>query len=191
MIVAVYAKDKFTQHMVNLSHMEQAHSIRKHKHIPDEGDFVSEKWETTEYYHSPKSKDWYWGLSMITVTILIISFLLGDGLFGIFTLIAAFTLALFAHQPPRLVTVELTTKGIALSKTFYPYSEMESFWVDIIENPNHPKILFKSKRLLMPFIAIPLGNMHPDDIADFLIDYLPEVHHKEPLLMRLLEDFGF
>ena len=176
---------------INALHMEQAHSLRKHKHIPDESDLLSEKWETPEYHHSPKSKDWYWGLAMITITIVIVSILLGDGLFGVFTLIAAFTLALFAHQPPRLVSVDLSAKGIALGKTFYPYSEMESFWVDIVENPNHPKILFKSKRLLMPYIAIPIGNMHPDDIADFLIHFLPEVEHKEPLLMRLLEDLGF
>ncbi len=191
MIVAVYAKDRFMQHMVNLSHMEQAHSGRKYKHLPDEDEVVSEKWETPEYYYSPKSKDWYWGLAIIAVTIAIVSFLTGDALFGVFTLIAAFTLALFAHQPPRVVAVELSARGVALGKTFYPYTELESYWVDIEENPNHPKILFKSKRLLMPYIAIPLGNMHPDDVADYLIHFLPEVHHKEPLLMRLLEDFGF
>ena len=170
--------------------MEEAiisHSPRFH---PEDGIEPTATWEAPEYHHAPKTKDWYWGLGIITVTILILSFLLGDILFGIFTIIAAFTLAIFAHQPPRMVKVEMNRHGLTFGRTHYPYSELESYWVDVVENPAHPKILFKSKRTFMPYIAIPLGDMHPGDIAEYLFNFLPEVEHKEPLLMRLLEDFG-
>ena len=46
-------------------------------------------WEAPEYYHTDKTADWFWTLGIITVTIVIVSLLLGNILFAIFVLIAA------------------------------------------------------------------------------------------------------
>jgi hypothetical protein len=147
-------------------------------------------WQALEYHHAEKSRDWYWGLGLISITVAIISFILGNVLFGIFVLLASVTLAIFAHRPPRTITIHMGTAGILVEKTLYVYKDMESFWIELEENPAHPKILFKSKKFFMPYIIVPLGDAHPDDVGDFLAQFLPEVEHKEPLLQRLLEDVG-
>lgn len=146
-------------------------------------------WQAPEYHHTPKTADWFWGVAIVSITIAIISALIGDVLFGIFVVLAAFTMAIFAHRPPRTVTVQMGTRGILVEKKLYLYNEIESFWIELEER--QPKILFKSKRFWMPYILVPLGDMHPDDIGDFLLHFLPETEHKEPLLQRLLEDVGF
>jgi hypothetical protein len=148
-------------------------------------------WNAYEYHHTEKSRDWFLGLGIIAATIAIISIIIGNWVFAIFILVAAFALALFAHRPPRIITIHLGMSGILVEKRLYEFKEIESFWVDVEENPAHPKIIFKSKKMFMPYILIPIGDMDPNDIADFLAELMPEVEHKEPLLHRLAEDFGF
>jgi hypothetical protein len=161
------------------------HSLRNEEELP------GATWTAPEYHHSEKTKDWYWGVCIISLTIVIISFIIGNWLFALLVLVATFTLVLFAHRPPKEITIHMGSTGIIIEKTLYEYEDLESFWVDTEENPAHPKILFKSKKVFMPFIIVPLGDLDPNDVADFLIDYLPEEKHKEPLLQRLAEDFGF
>ncbi len=148
-------------------------------------------WHAPEYHHTEHTKDWFWGLGIVAATITIISFLLGNWLFGVLVIIAGFSLAMFAHRSPRIVTIHLGSSGIMIEKTLYDFSDIESFWVEVEENPSHPRIIFKSKHLFMPYILIPLGDMHPEEVADFLSAFLPEVELKEPLLQRIAEDFGF
>jgi hypothetical protein len=165
----------------------------EHTHTPHTAAYLEPgaSWEADEYFHSHKSSDWYWGLAIITVTIFIICILLGDYLFGIFILLAAFTMAVFAHRPPRSINVEINTQGIRVEKTFYPYKNIESFWIELDENIYHPHIIIKIKRLFLPLVSVPLGDMDPDDIGDFLAQFIHEEEIKEPLLQRLLEDVGF
>jgi hypothetical protein len=148
-------------------------------------------WIAPEYHHFEKTRDWYLGFGIISATIAIISALMGNWVFAILVLVASFALALFAHRPPRAVQVHMGVGGIQIEKTVYEFKELDSFWVELEENREHPKIIFKSKKLWMPYIAIPLGNMDANDVADFLANFLPEVEMKEPLLQRIAEDFGF
>lgn len=172
--------------------MEQApHHVEEeiaHEEIVEE---PGATWQALEYHHKEKTRDWFLGLAMITITIAVISVLLGDSLFAIVILLSGFALALVAQRPPRTITIQMGTRGILIDKSLFLYNELDAFWIEVEENPAHPKILFKSKRLLMPYVIAPLGDMDPNEIGDFLAHFLPEIEQKEPLLQRLLEDFGF
>ena len=146
-------------------------------------------WTAPEYMHTHKSADWYWIVGIISVTLAVISILLGDILFGIFILVGAFTLSLYASRPPKLVEVKVSDKGVQIDAILYPYSTLESFWIE--EKELHPRILLKSERRLAPYIIVLLGEVHPDDIREVLGTYLHEVHHSEPFLEKLLIWLGF
>ncbi|MCC2630363.1 MAG: protein of unknown function with transrane region [Candidatus Paceibacter sp.] len=172
--------------------MEQTQAL-EHMHTPHTEAYLEPgaTWEAPEYHHTHKTTDWYWGLAIITITVVIISILLGDVLFALFLLLASFTMSIFAHRLPRTVKIEMNTRGIKLDRIMYFYKDIESFWIELDENIYHPKIILKSKRLFMPLIAVPLGDMNPDDVGDFLAQFLKEEEIKEPILQRLLEDVGF
>lgn len=147
-------------------------------------------WQAPEYFHREKTSDWFWGLGIITLTFVIISVIYTNYIFAIFLAAAAFTMALFAHKPPRTVTVQVGPRGIVVGNKLYHYSELESFWIR--ENDLHPKILVKSKKLFMPYIIVPLA----DDIdiltlRDYLFGYLKEAIHEETPVQRLIEYLGF
>ncbi len=147
-------------------------------------------WQTIEYQYQEKSHEWFVGLAVIATALFIVAVLLKNFLFGIIILVGAFAIMLSAKRPPDEIEYEINRSGIVNHKTFYPYSFLDSFWIDNT-NPSWQKLIVTSKKLLMPIIVIPLGEQDPDEIKNFLANYLPEKEQYEPLSHRLFEYFGF
>jgi hypothetical protein len=57
---------------------------------------------------------------------------------------------------------------------------------------NHtPKLLLEAKSVITPLITIPIVDVDPDHVHDYLLDFLPEEDHMEPLSHRVMEWLGF
>ncbi|HEY1037633.1 MAG TPA: hypothetical protein VGE62_03550 [Candidatus Paceibacterota bacterium] len=149
-------------------------------------------WETHEYFFQEKTSDWYWAVGIIAVSIAILSVIFGDALFALLIIVAAFALSLFASRRPEIVRFEVSKKGVMIDRTLYPYATLDSFWVEDNRHVNgHSKLIIKSRKAMVPLIAIPLDGTDPDDVRDFLLENLLEDHHPEPLGQKVLEYFGF
>ena len=109
-------------------------------------------WETLEYFHTEKTTDWYWIVGIVTISVAIISIILNNLIFAILILVSSFVLSLFASRKPAVIRIEIDDNGVKVGKTFYPYSSLESFWIETREF--HPKILIKSKKVFMHLIVI-------------------------------------
>lgn len=149
-------------------------------------------WQAHEYFHQEKSSDWFWGLGIIAITAAVLAIILGNTLFALVILLFAFAASLQAHRQPKLVTFELTSRGIVIDHMLYPYSTLEAFWIvdQHIKKPE-PKILIKSKRFLFSYIHMPVEGVDIDDVRDYLLMYLKEEELEESFLEKLLEYFGF
>ena len=147
-------------------------------------------WQAYEYHHEPKSVDWFWAVAIIALCVTILSILYSDILFAIVVLIGTATLCIYAVRPPELVRFELNEKGVVIEDKMYPYATLESFWVEEAAYP-HPKLLIKSKKFIMPLIVIPIDEVHPEDVRQYLLPYLPEVEHFEPVSQKIMEYLGF
>ncbi len=146
-------------------------------------------WSVPEYKHKKRSIDWYVALGIIGVTSSVASFILENILFGILILIGIFTLAIYGVREPKIMEVELNKRGVFENNKIYPFNTLKSFWVE--EYSEEPKIIIQSEKPLMPYIIIPIGNMDPDKIRDFLNKHLDEEEHYEPLSHKLMEYLGF
>lgn len=148
------------------------------------------RWEAHEYEHHEKSDAWYVALGILAIGGSIASFILGNILFGIFILAAAFAMALFAAKPPSQHSFAITRKGIAIGTRLYPWTTLESFWIIEEHEPAH--ILLKSSRFFMPLIVIPLANeLDPEMIHERLSEHLHEEELHEPFSDRLLAMTGW
>ena len=147
-------------------------------------------WKSLEYKKKEKTADWYWAVIIIALSIAVIAFILEDGFFAILIIIAVGTLLMFSTQDPKIIDISLDQRGLIIDKEMYPYATLEDFWVDITEE-HSPKILFKSKKLIMPLIIVPLDEYHHLDIRDFLLQYLPEKEMHEPTSHKIMEKLGF
>ncbi len=147
-------------------------------------------WDAHEYEHRERSENWYVALGIIAIGSAVAAFILGDILFGLFILVAAFAVALLAAKPPAQHSFALTKKGVAVGTKLYPWSTLESFWIDEAQDP--PKLLLKSSRFFMPLIVIPLADdMDPDVIHARLAEQLHEEELNEPLAEKVMDAIGW
>lgn len=147
-------------------------------------------WKALEYKRKVKTTDWYWAVILIALAIVITSVLTHNTLFAILIIISTATLLSFSVTPPRVIHISMNQKGITVGKDMYPFVNLQSFWVESMDEENQ-KILFKSKKLIMPLISIPLEEHSHLDIREFLLKYLPEEEMHEPLAQKIMEKLGF
>jgi len=153
-------------------------------------------WETPEYYHETKDSDWFWIVGIISLSIIFLSFIYGNILLAILIFIGTINIFLHANKEPAIREITISEKGIRIDKTFYPYLTLESFWIEIHEHEDFKdfqiaRLLIKSKKLLVPLIVIPIEYENLDELREFLSIFLEEVEHREPLVHKISEYFGF
>ncbi len=146
-------------------------------------------WQTHEYIHTEKNTDWYWIVGAVTLSIALIAIILNNLIFGLLVVVSASVLTLYATRKPQIIDIKLTRLGVQINKTYYPYTNLQSFWVETQDQ--YPRVFFKSEKKLSPYIVVLMGNGNAEHIHLFLSDHLPEVQHTEPLLEKLLIYFGF
>lgn len=149
------------------------------------------EWKAPEYSYRERSGDWFWAVGIIAASLAVTAVLLGDALFAVVILIAAFTLAMYAKRKPRLVKFEVGERSIRAGQSSYPYATLAAFWVEEFTSP--PKLIFKSKKITMPHIILPIDaeTVSPPALRQFLAKRLPEEEMMEPLSLKIMEYLGF
>jgi hypothetical protein len=148
------------------------------------------EWDAHEYEHKERSSDWFWAVGILSVSIAVAAVIFGNVIFGVFILSAVFALALFINREPDNVHIIVDEKGIAKDRIRYPYSTLQSFWIDT--DHSHPKILLSSEKIFMPLIIIPLGNgVDAENLHQKLILNLQEKYHSLPFVEKFIESLGF
>lgn len=152
---------------------------------------MNEELEWHAFTRKPRrrSPDWYWAVGIISVSIMVTSIILENVLFAIFILISAIVLFAGNRAEPPLVSFRLTHKGVREGKIAYQWNTLESFWVE--EEYAEPKLIVKSEKILAPYLIIPLADINPEAVREFLRQYLPEEEHHEPLSKKIMEFLGF
>lgn len=149
------------------------------------------EWSAFEHEHIKKTSDWFWAFGIISVASAITAIIFNNILFAIVILVGAFVLGMHAAKPPKKVYFKIGSRGIVVDNVMYPYSSLQSFWVDNENEYIAPKLLIKSKRLLVPHIVIPIEYVEPNDVREYLSEYLDEKEDSEPLAQKIMESFGF
>ena len=152
-------------------------------------DFLSGvTWEAPEHHHVEKGSDWFWVLGIVAGCASVAVLLFGNFLFALVILLGACAMALVAA--PAVLPFAVTTRGVRVGETLYPYSTLEAYCIDE-QGSMGPQLLVRSRRLFMPLIILPLPEEYVDDVEFLLRDRLPEDDIEEPLANKLLELFGF
>lgn len=146
-------------------------------------------WQTPEYIMEKKTPDWYWAVGIISVAIMIASILFNNILFAVFILIGTLTIFMYAKRDPDMIDIEITEEGVRAGRNVYPYSLLNSFFVDEQRDPPH--LLLKSSGITNQLILIPIIKVDPQKVYDILKLQLEEEKLSEPLAIQILERLGF
>jgi hypothetical protein len=148
-------------------------------------------WEAYEHEHIERGSDWYWALGIIAVCAAVTSIIFSNFLFALLIVVAAGTIGIIASRPPELHEFEISEKGIRIGKNMHAYDTVVSFWVD--EERIDPQLLVDTTTFLSPNLIIPIGDMDPEIIREYLREHskAEEIPMTEPIAHKILEIFGF
>jgi len=147
------------------------------------------RWSAYEHEHIERGADWYWALGIVAVCAALVSILFHDFLFAVLILVATVTIALHAQHPPDVSEFELSRRGIRINGTMHRYEEIIAFWVED-HDVERPLLLIDTIKFLAPNLIIPIEDVDPHDVRDYLIQRVAEVPMKEPVGHKILEFFG-
>lgn len=152
-------------------------------------DFTPIEWEAHEYTHIEKSVDWFWAVGLIAVTLAIIAIILNNILFAVLIVIGTGALLLFSVRRPRIIDFAITKRGIQIDGQLFPYSTLESFWVE--DRLFNDKLLIKSQKPMMPLLTLPIDGFDPDEMRETMSQFLPEEEHEDSFSHHMMEWLGF
>ena len=152
-------------------------------------------WSAPEYEHREHSTDWYWVVGIITFSMAMALFIVGNLLLSIIIIIGVGTLMVHTIQSPKYFDYQISEAGIRAHKKFYYWNSLESFWIleerDIEDGHLGAKLLLTSKKSFIPHIVIPLGDAPVDEVRQILLTVLLEEPRVEPLPDRIIRKLGF
>lgn len=148
------------------------------------------EWQTMEYDHEHRSSDWFWMVGLIAALGIIISIVTRNLLFAVVILIAGFTVMMYGARRPEEITVSITKRGVQIKNQFYPYANIAAFAVkDDDEGPD--RLILHIDRWFLPHVSTYIEAVDPDQVRDYLSDFLIEEPYEESWLENLIERLGF
>ena len=148
------------------------------------------RWETYEYPYQKKPRDWYWALTIITISIAVTVVILNNILFALFIVLAGFSLALYATRPPEKITVTISPKGISLGEKTIPLKNIVAFNIDTASQP--PKLLLRRAETLSLLVDVFIENVSIEEVERILNGVVKKDEElSEPWFQSLMEYIGF
>ncbi|HXK31367.1 MAG TPA: hypothetical protein VJZ94_01305, partial [Candidatus Paceibacterota bacterium] len=132
------------------------------------------RWQAFEHGHLERGGDWYIALGIAAISIALTSIILGNVLFGILIVVAAFVWGMMAQLPHHVVDFEISERGIRAGEHFYLYESVIAFWVEEHKTKS-PLLLIDTTKFMTPNLAVPLENVDPKLVRAYLLEHVDEV----------------
>ena len=152
--------------------------------------FAEISWQAPEYQFREKGHDWYWALGVLTVGFFAVSIVLHNFLFAIIIALGGFAVVIYSGKRPDFTKFAVNHRGVKIKDTLYPYANLKSFWIEY-DPPYRKELIIESKKVMMPYIVIQLGNADPVRIRENLLKFLREVRYEESLITTLARVLKF
>ena len=146
------------------------------------------KWQASHFY-GKKDSNWFWYLAAVAMIVIIIATVTKNFLLAVLAIVSYFTVSLIGSQNRQKNIFELTTEGIRINSALYSFGDMQSFWINY-SPPYKKELVLKTKKLLIGYLRIPLGDNDPNKIRSILIKILQEEKHEESLLDIIADRMG-
>lgn len=149
------------------------------------------QWEALDYIKEENSSDWYWIVGIVAIGIALTSIYFSNILFAIVILLGVFTIFIQNHEP-KIEKYAISRRGVIIGNKLFPYSTLESFYVIDEDGWDRDRLLIKSNKLFAPLLILPLGeDVTPDEIREYLIEYLDEEEMEESAIEKIIVNLGF
>ena len=135
-------------------------------------------WKFAEFDKHNRSRLWYIFFGVLSVALLVYSFITFNYLFTLIIILGSGIIYLQAKTEPRSVLFHITTKGIKIGAREHLYKDIKNFWI-LYDPPAVKKLYFSFKGGWGGQFMVPLKNQNPLKIRDILLNFVIEDLEKE------------
>ena len=107
---------------------------------------------TEEHVHYDRTNDFYWGVGLATLVLVVLAFIFRDGLFGILLLIGVGMYFYISLKKPKSLDVVITNKDILIGDDLYKIENIESF--NILDLKEGKELVLSTKRTYQPMVSV-------------------------------------
>ena len=147
-------------------------------------------WEVPEYDANKKSPAWYAAIYSAAALVIGVMIWIENYTAAAFFSIAAFVVTLYASKEPRMMTFGIDGRGIRVGDRLYVYEDLRSFWI-FYEPGVRAELSLRSRKVGIPYIRIPLGNVNPAKVHLMASRFLPERRHADSVIDDFARHIGF
>ena len=148
------------------------------------------KWTAPEFIQYHKNKSWFVVSGLIAGGLFLWAVMTKNILFALLIGLSYFSIITYALKKPSQINLGIIPQGIKINKTLYEFDNLKSFWI-FYKPPEVKEISLRSKKTIMPYVKIPLGEQNPVKVRQTLLKYLPERKHKESMIDNLARSLRF
>ncbi|MBI2669867.1 MAG: hypothetical protein HYX20_01875 [Candidatus Yanofskybacteria bacterium] len=99
-------------------------------------------------------------------------------------------LLLNAKNKQELGEFEINPAGIKTNNNLLRYKELKSFWIEYDPVLDIKELSLQTKKWYLPYVKIPITGQNPVQIRLALLEFLPEIEHKDTLVEILARKLG-
>jgi hypothetical protein len=130
-------------------------------------------WEASEYINHQKSPRWYVLLTVATVLLAaVLWLLLGDIWSMIVIAVMYMAITVYARREPRTLRYSVSSSGISIGEKHFDYDQFKSF--SIIEETGVPSVTLDPTQRFMPSVSIYFSPEDGQRIVEELAKSLPQ-----------------
>jgi len=146
--------------------------------IPEDIGEVHVEWSFPEYIKQSRSVLWYVSVAVVLALLVVYAIFTQNYLFAVILGLVVFTFVLQMIKTPRQVPVTISQDGIIIGNKFYSYRSFQSFWF-IYEPPEFKYLYLGFVSGIKRNVPIPLGDVNPLIVREYLQNYITEDYTKE------------
>ena len=144
-------------------------------------------WQVRDERAYVKNSSWYWTIGIVGGGVAIASFIIGNLLFGILTVIAVFAIMLAGSRPGTTHTCSISETGVHVGGNFFPFSSIAQFAI----REDEPKRLILKTSGFMGTVSLSLEGVDFRAVRQELKNHnIEEVDTLESLGERLADMIG-
>ena len=95
-----------------------------------------------------------------------------------------------ARRKPEIGRFEINPVAVVINNIRHTYPEMKSFWIEYDLELGIQELSLQLKKWYAPYVKIPIYGQNPVQLRLALLEFLPEVEHKDSLVEILSRKLG-
>lgn len=146
-------------------------------------------WSAHEYEHAERHPHWWLWPGGGALGLAILGILIHSYFFVAFVALAFIVIVMYGRRPPHEIAMSITREGVLVGRVLHRFTDIKSFCIFDAVEPY--ELSLEVDRITLPYLRVPLGDLHPNKIRAVLSDFLPEEQHKEFMSDHFARAIGF